>query len=537
MTDKKNKNKKYTPAVRRGLKRIVRRKLWQGLLVAVVMVMLMTIAALGLLIIVNYNQRSEFDSNVSSVCNGMYRLIKSGEGDQQIREDIEDILAKCNTPGFVSKVYRYDNGVELSGYDAKFEDETDFEDEEQADDMSGADGEMTENVPESEVAQDSSLTDREKDIKLGDTFVENGITYEWASTDEGITAVKVKSDEYIYEDVRSAEEVYRDYVAMGYDDVDYANIDKQYECSREYLDSVFEREGMNNATDHEESILWRGYFYRGRTLTVGENDYYVVSAMYENPFTDPDMKSLKILMYVSPMFFICCVVVLMISYRKKKKEIIADEGRRNLIAAIAHDFRGPVTAISGYAENLQQIAKDSESRHYSDSILDNVAYINEMITGMLSYMRLENTMTIKKENVELDKLVSQVTDRYMVDFENRNIECEVKGHAVIQADLRLIELLIDNLVMNMAKYAADDSHASIEIDDDQIVFSNKMACAIDCEPSELWEPLKKGNTARTGHTGNGLGLSIVRKIMGLSDLTGEITIQDGNFIVEIVFKK
>ena len=160
-----------------------------------------------------------------------------------------------------------------------------------------------------------------------------------------------------------------------------------------------------------------------------------------------------------------------------------------------------------------------------------------MITGMLSYMRLENTMTIKKENVELDKLVSQVTDRYMVDFENRNIECEVKGHAVIQADLRLIELLIDNLVMNMAKYAADDSHASIEIDDDRIVFSNKMVCAIDCEPSELWEPLKKGNTARTGHTGNGLGLSIVRKIMGLSDLTGEITIQDGNFIVEIVFKK
>ena len=34
MTDKKNNNKKYTSAVRRELKRIVRRKLWRGFLVA-----------------------------------------------------------------------------------------------------------------------------------------------------------------------------------------------------------------------------------------------------------------------------------------------------------------------------------------------------------------------------------------------------------------------------------------------------------------------------------------------------------------------
>ena len=537
MTDKKNKNKKYTPAVRRELKRIVRRKLWQGLLVAVVMVMLMTIAALGLLIIVNYNQRSEFDSNVSSVCNGMYRLIKSGEGDQQIREDIEDILAKCNTPGFVSKVYRYDNGVELSGYDAKFEDETDFEDEEQADDMSGADSEMTENVPESEVAQDSSLTDREKDIKPGDTFVENGITYEWASTDEGITAVKVKSDEYIYEDVRSAEEVYRDYVAQGKDNVDFVNMEKQYERSRAYLNDVFEREGMDTNTDYEEVISWRGYYYRGRTVTVGGNDYYVAAAMYEDPFTISDMRLLRIFIYMTPLVLLCYVIMAVISYRKKKKEIIEDETRRNIIAAIAHDVRGPVTAISGYTENLQQIVHDAESRHYTASILDNVSYINEMITGMLSYIRLENTLTIKNDNVDMAALARQVTDRYTGELENRNIECEIAGHAEILADARLMDIMLDNLIMNTVKYSSDNSIVNIVIDVGRLVISNDMDGEIDCDLSELWEPMKKGNSARTGHTGNGLGLSIVKKILDLSRFTGDIAVEDGKFVVTIIWGK
>ena len=48
------------------------------------------------------------------------------------------------------------------------------------------------------------------------------------------------------------------------------------------------------------------------------------------------------------------------------------------------------------------------SRHYTDSILENVSYINEMITGMLSYMRLEKAPDIKNEDIDLNKLIGQV---------------------------------------------------------------------------------------------------------------------------------
>lgn len=539
MTDKKNNNKKYTPAVRRELKRIVRRKLWCGFLVAGVMVMLIIIAALGLLTIVNYNQRSEFDNDVGTVCNGMYRVIKDGESDQEIQEDIEGILSKCNTPYFVSKVYRYDDGVKLSGQDAWFEDDAEsVDDSEFDDDAEFEEGAAYEDDAELEDEDNSSDTGSgDDDFQPGDRFVENGVTYEWISTDEGITAVKVQSEDYVYEDIRSVSEIYHDFVAQGKDNVDFVNMEKQYESSRAYLNDVFEREGMDTNTDYEEDISWRGYYYRGRTVTVGGNDYYVAAAMYEDPFTISDMRLLRIFIYMTPLVLLCYVIMAVISYRKKKREIIEDETRRNIIAAIAHDVRGPVTAISGYAENLQQIVHDAESRHYTASILDNVSYINEMITGMLSYIRLENTLTIKNDNVDMAALARQVTDRYTGELENRNIECEIAGHAEIRADARLMDIMLDNLIMNTVKYASDNSIVNIDIDVGRLVISNDMDGEIDCDPSELWEPMKKGNSARTGHTGNGLGLSIVKKILDLSGFTGDIAMEDGKFVVTIIWSK
>lgn len=539
MTDKKNNNKKYTPAVRRELKRIVRRKLWRGFLVAGVMVMLIIIAALGLLTIVNYNQRSEFDNDVRTVCNGMYRVIKDGESDQEIQEDIEGILSKCNTPYFVSKVYRYDDGVKLSGQDAWFEDDAEsVDDSEFDDDAEFEEGAAYEDDAELEDEDNSSDTGSgDDDFQPGDRFVENGVTYEWISTDEGITAVKVQSEDYVYEDIRSVSEIYHDFVAQGKDNVDFVNMEKQYESSRAYLNDVFEREGMDTNTDYEEDISWRGYYYRGRTVTVGGNDYYVAAAMYEDPFTISDMRLLRIFIYMTPLVLLCYVIMAVISYRKKKREIIEDETRRNIIAAIAHDVRGPVTAISGYAENLQQIVHDAESRHYTASILDNVSYINEMITGMLSYIRLENTLTIKNDNVDMAALARQVTDRYTGELENRNIECEIAGHAEIRADARLMDIMLDNLIMNTVKYASDNSIVNIAIDVGRLVISNDMDGEIDCDPSELWEPMKKGNSARTGHTGNGLGLSIVKKILDLSGFTGDIAMEDGKFVVTIIWSK
>ncbi|WP_158564571.1 MULTISPECIES: hypothetical protein [unclassified Coprococcus] len=46
-------------------------------------------------------------------------------------------------------------------------------------------------------------------------------------------------------------------------------------------------------------------------------------------------------------------------------------------------------------------------------------------------MRLEKAPDIKNEDIDLNKLIGQVVDRYRVELENRDIECEISGNAVI----------------------------------------------------------------------------------------------------------
>lgn len=531
MTDINKKNKKYSPAARREMRRCKRRKIVFVLVLTGATILLQALVTLGFMTIVNYNQRSAFDTEVRAVCNDMYKSLKQGDSDEQVRNAIEGVIRNANTPNFVTKIYRYENGVDIINNDETYDEEAmddtvdnDWDEE----DYTANDKSMDSDVDESaEYVSDGCAP--------GDTFVENGITYRWISTDEGIIAVRVQNDDTVYEDTRSAMDIYRDRLINGPEDTDITKVENYYERSRQYLDSVFERVGMNMYSEYEEFSFVSRYFYKSRTLSVGGRDYYVTAAMYADPFEDINIGVIWISMGISIFLIIFYVVAAILSYRKNKREIFADETRRNMIAAIAHDVRGPVTAISGYAENLQQIARDAESRHYTASILDNVSYINEMITGMLSYMRLEKTMTIKKKSVDVEKIAGQVIDRYRGEFENRNIECELSGHAVVRADSRLVELLIDNLIMNIAKYAADDSNAYVTIEDGQITFTNKMACDIECDPTELWEPMKKGNSARTGHTGNGLGLSIVKKILDLSGFTGEIKVEEETFVVTIRF--
>lgn len=277
------------------------------------------------------------------------------------------------------------------------------------------------------------------------------------------------------------------------------------------------------------------YFLKGEKITIDDRDYFIISAMYTNPFKYyPFGETLLyggIIIYLLIVFAIITVTIIM--YKNSKKKIEDEEVMEKVFIAVAHDVRSPITAILGYMDNLSQIVKTDKEKYYIEAVSNNVTYINAMADMLVDYIRTGRVLKINKEIVDIKDMLDSLSHRYSEYLDKNALDIMVEGNCVIETDYTLMQHLLDNLIANAIKYAAHGSVIEIVLKNDKIIISNIMRESVSCPPYELWEPLKKGNAARTGRTGSGLGLSIVKNIMDVLGYSGDILINDGEFLVEV----
>lgn len=110
------------------------------------------------------------------------------------------------------------------------------------------------------------------------------------------------------------------------------------------------------------------------------------------------------------------------------------------------------------------------------------------------------------------------------------------GDVKLQTDAKMFGYIADNLVTNAVKYAKPETEVQIQIDKDSVTVRNQAAQIPDCMPEELWNPTKRGDDARTGRNGGGMGLGIVHRFLDACGYTGEIRMENGVFEVIINLK-
>ena len=294
-------------------------------------------------------------------------------------------------------------------------------------------------------------------------------------------------------------------------------------------------EGMR----HEDMYgkLRGDYLMFGQRVYNGTGKGYVVlSAMYANPYTwYPQMfRILVVGAYGCLILLLGSVLLLLISCRHKKATLLSKEQNEELMLAIAHDIRGPLMAIGGYAENMGQLIEAEEGRHYRDEILSNVSYMNSMITNMICYLKEQEADKSEKSAFSVREIFEKKAAQYQNLIDKNKLTIAICGDVKLQTDAKMFGYIADNLVTNAVKYAKPETE--IQIDKDSAVVRNQAAHIPDCTPEELWNPTKKGDDVRTGRNGGGMGLGIVRRFLDACGYTGEIRMEDGVFEVTINLK-
>lgn len=208
--------------------------------------------------------------------------------------------------------------------------------------------------------------------------------------------------------------------------------------------------------------------------------------------------------------------------------------RADLLRAISHDLRTPLTSISGNAELLirnSEMLHDSQKYELYNSIYEDSTWLIGLVENLLSITRIDNqslALNLKPELISdiIDEAVTHVKRRVQ---HHRLRVAEIDDLLMVRVDAQLIIQVLVNLIDNAVKYTPEDSEIllSAKQDGKRVLVSvadTGAGIADDLKP-RLFEMFFTAGEARSdARRGLGLGLALCRAIVTAHG--GEIWVTD-----------
>ena len=227
-----------------------------------------------------------------------------------------------------------------------------------------------------------------------------------------------------------------------------------------------------------------------------------------------------------------------IAREKEESELLAknEKMRANLLRAISHDLRTPLTSISGNADNLLSNGDgfDADTKHqiYTDIYNDSV-WLTNLVENLLSVTRLEDgNMKLNKSAELIDEIITEALNHINKrSVEHKITVCESDDIMLVDVDARLIVQVIINIVDNAIKYTPKGSEITISTQKKDKMLSVSIADngngITDDIKDKVFDMFYTGaNKIADSRRSLGLGLALCKTI--ISAHGGEITVSDNN---------
>lgn len=234
-----------------------------------------------------------------------------------------------------------------------------------------------------------------------------------------------------------------------------------------------------------------------------------------------------------------CALALENSRNEKEKEEAKlqaenEKLRANLLRAISHDLRTPLTAISGNASILLSgetlLDTDTRRQMYAD-IYDDSAWLHNLVENLLAVTRIEEgRMELKCQPQLVEEIVSEAMHHISRKRSEHTITVFHEDDLLLaRCDARLIVQVIINLVDNAIKYTPVGSHICVATKpwEGNTVFtvSDDGPGIPDREKERVFQMFYTGSSVLADSRRSlGLGLSLCRSIVTAHG--GEISVTD-----------
>ena len=213
--------------------------------------------------------------------------------------------------------------------------------------------------------------------------------------------------------------------------------------------------------------------------------------------------------------------------RKQHENILmAAKVRQDFTANVSHELKTPLTAISGYAELIENHMVDPEQEtRFALEIQQNATRLLSLINDIIRLSELDSgeDNLLCFEQVDLDEVAGTCVKNLQMNAQKRNVTLYYEGvSCMLRADRGMISELVDNLCQNAIRYNNEggEVHVRVYYEKGQPMLSvadNGIGIPKD-QQERIFERFYRVDKSRSKQTGGtGLGLAIVKHIVELHD--------------------
>ena len=223
-----------------------------------------------------------------------------------------------------------------------------------------------------------------------------------------------------------------------------------------------------------------------------------------------------------------------IARTREAEEKLLDASRRKdeFLAMLSHELRNPLAPIRNAVELVRRIAPSDSRIAWAHDVVDRqVTHLAQLVDELLDVSRItQGKITLRKENLELDKVLSHAveTARPLIESRGHRLDVSLPVAPVwMVGDFARLAQVVANLLNNAAKYTPE--HGRIEViataergEVTIIVRDNGMGIDRELLP-RVFDLFAQGQRSLDRSLGGlGVGLTVVQRLVDLHQ--GRITV-------------
>ncbi len=150
--------------------------------------------------------------------------------------------------------------------------------------------------------------------------------------------------------------------------------------------------------------------------------------------------------------------------------------RHTLVSTLNHELKSPINKINSLIQAYEMGIPGYEDPKQLTKIIE------AELESLINIVNFSLDVFVKTEihettEINITEMIDEVIDKRVQALTVRNLECnfDFKDEVIVESDERIMELVFSNLIENISKYAAENSTFNVILDNEQVLFENKIA--------------------------------------------------------------